>query len=57
MVVTPTTTTTYTAVCTVNGCSSDASKSATITVLNQTTPIITAASETVCSGGSVTLKG
>ncbi|CAH0996164.1 hypothetical protein EMA8858_02294 [Emticicia aquatica] len=55
MVVTPTTTTTYTAVCTVNGCSSDASKSATITVLNQTTPIITASSETVCSGGSVTL--
>ena len=54
MTVTPTTTTTYTAVCTVNGCASEPSKAATITVLTQT-PTIYATNDAVCSGGSVTL--
>ncbi len=55
MTVTPTITTTYTAICTVNGCASDPSKPATITVLNQTPPTITATAESVCIGGEVTL--
>ncbi len=55
MVVNPTVTTTYTAICTVNGCSSSPSKDAVITVLNQNPPTITASAETVCSGGAVIL--
>ena len=55
MVVTPTITTTYTAICTINGCTSNSSKPATITVFNQTPPTITASAESVCNGGSVTL--
>ncbi|SOE20437.1 conserved repeat domain-containing protein/gliding motility-associated C-terminal domain-containing protein [Spirosomataceae bacterium TFI 002] len=54
MVVNPTVTTTYTATCTVNGCVSESSIPATITVLTQE-PTITASSETVCAGTSVTL--
>ena len=55
MTVTPATTTTYTAICTVNGCVSNPSKPATITVINQTPPTIYATSDAVCSGGTVTL--
>ncbi|WP_435353597.1 SdrD B-like domain-containing protein [Emticicia sp. SJ17W-69] len=55
MIVTPTVTTSYSAICTVNGCTSEPSKSSTIEVINQTPPTITATSESVCSGGTVTL--
>jgi uncharacterized repeat protein (TIGR01451 family)/gliding motility-associated-like protein len=55
MTVTPIITTTYTAICTVNGCISEPSKNATITVINQTPPTITASSELVCSGKLITL--
>ncbi len=55
MVVTPTVTTTYTAICTINGCPSSPSKDAVITVIKLSPPTITASAETVCSGGSVTL--
>jgi uncharacterized repeat protein (TIGR01451 family) len=54
MVVRPMVNTTYTATCTVNGCVSNPSIPVTITVLTQV-PVITASSETVCSGGSTTL--
>ncbi len=56
MVVKPTVTTNYTAICTVNACSSSPSKDAIITVINQTPPTITASAETVCGGSSVTLN-
>ncbi len=55
MVVSPTVTTTYTAICTVNGCASVPSKDAVITVINPAPPTITASTETVCSGSSVVL--
>ncbi len=55
MVVSPTVTTTYTAICTVNGCASNPSKDAVITVINPAPPTITASAETVCSGNSVIL--
>ena len=55
MVVSPTVTTTYTAICTVNGCASVPSKDAVITVINPAPPTITASAETVCSGSSVVL--
>ncbi|HLO46499.1 MAG TPA: SdrD B-like domain-containing protein [Leadbetterella sp.] len=54
MVVRPTVNTTYSATCTVNSCVSPASVPVLITVITQT-PTITASSETVCSGGNVTL--
>lgn len=55
MIVTPTVTTSYSSICTVNGCTSEPSKSYTIEIINQIPPTITATSETVCSGGTVTL--
>lgn len=55
MIVTPTVTTIYTATCTINGCTSDPSKPATITVIKLNPPTITASEESVCNGGSTTL--
>lgn len=45
----------YTAVCTVNTCTSSPSKDALITLINLNPPTITASTETICSGGSVIL--
>ncbi|GAB3992727.1 hypothetical protein GCM10028807_26230 [Spirosoma daeguense] len=53
--VAPTTTTTYTASCVVGSCTSTASNSVTVTVLDPQAPVITASSENVCPGTSVTL--
>lgn len=52
--VSPTITTSYTAICNVNGCNSPASAPAKITV-SATAPTITATKETICNGGSSTL--
>ncbi|WP_428657071.1 SdrD B-like domain-containing protein [Runella sp.] len=54
IVVYPTATTTYTAVCNVNGCKAK-SKDYTIKVAPAVAPTITATSTTVCNGSSVTL--
>jgi uncharacterized repeat protein (TIGR01451 family)/gliding motility-associated-like protein len=55
MSVAPTSTSTYWAVCSVNGCVSDKSKESLITVLSET-PIITASNEMACIGTTVTLS-
>ena len=52
----PTTTTTYTATCTVDGCTSKPSEGSTITVSNPTVPIITCANTNICAGASATLN-
>ena len=56
MVVAPTVTTTYTAICTINGCSSNPSKDAVITVSLPTPPTITSTADSVCAGDSVVLS-
>ncbi|GAB3694307.1 hypothetical protein GCM10027592_15090 [Spirosoma flavus] len=53
--VAPTTTTTYTASCVVGNCTSGASNSVTITVVDPQAPVITASADQVCPGTSVTL--
>ncbi|TAF78533.1 MAG: DUF11 domain-containing protein, partial [Runella slithyformis] len=56
IVVTPTTTTSYSAVCSVNGCKSASSALYTITVAPLAAPVISASPSTViCTGGSVIL--
>lgn len=45
----------YTAICTINTCTSSPSKDAVITVISLTPPTITASTETICSGGSAIL--
>ncbi|MET3129444.1 hypothetical protein ABID42_004568 [Arcicella rosea] len=55
--VSPSTATTYTATCTVNGCVSTVSNSITVsvTVTKPTTPTITASNATICAGTNATL--
>ncbi|WP_381523531.1 SdrD B-like domain-containing protein [Spirosoma soli] len=53
--VSPTQTTTYTASCVVGSCTSAASNSIVVTVLDPQIPTITASAENVCPGTSVTL--
>ncbi|MBD2700531.1 DUF11 domain-containing protein [Spirosoma sp. BT702] len=53
--VAPTVTTTYTASCVVGNCTSTASNSVTITVVDPQAPVITASADQVCPGTSVTL--
>ncbi|MEA5140589.1 NHL domain-containing protein [Arcicella rigui] len=54
--VTPTKTTTYKALCTINACKSDSSLVATITVLSKpSTPTVTRNNATICAGSSATL--
>ncbi len=58
IVVTPSVTTTYTAICTKNGCNSGPSNAITVYVNTPTTPTITVSpSTTVCAGSTVTLTG
>ncbi|MCP1381405.1 T9SS type B sorting domain-containing protein [Runella salmonicolor] len=58
IVVTPAVTTTYTAICTKNGCSSGPSNAITVYVNTPTTPTIAASPSTsVCAGSTVTLTG
>ncbi|WP_460995573.1 SdrD B-like domain-containing protein, partial [Spirosoma harenae] len=52
---TPSVTTTYSASCVVNGCTSAASAPITVTVTEPETPVITASATEVCPGTSVTL--
>ncbi|WP_162628103.1 SdrD B-like domain-containing protein [Arcticibacterium luteifluviistationis] len=54
--VTPSTTTTYTAMCTVGTCTGDASGTVTIEVGEGQAPVITASSKNICSGDQVTLS-
>ncbi|AEI49377.1 conserved repeat domain protein [Runella slithyformis DSM 19594] len=58
IVVKPTVTTTYTAICTKNGCNSGPSNAITVYVNTPTTPTVTVSpSTTVCAGSTVTLTG
>ncbi|WP_332368278.1 SdrD B-like domain-containing protein [Spirosoma telluris] len=52
---TPTVTTTYTASCVIGQCTSVASNSIAITIVEPQTPTITASADNVCPGASVTL--
>lgn len=54
--VTPSTTTTYSASCSVGTCTSDASGTVTIEVGSGQSPVITASSNNICSGDEVTLS-
>ncbi|WP_162793711.1 SdrD B-like domain-containing protein [Runella rosea] len=56
IVVSPTATTTYTAICTVGQCVSNPSLPITVTVGNPAAPIISTDSTLLCAGQSVTLK-
>ncbi len=53
--VTPASTTTYTASCSVAGCISDPSNAIIVMVLDPKTPTITASADNICPGTSVTL--
>lgn len=55
ILVKPAVTTSYTVTCTINGCTSDPSKSYTITVKPLVIPIITATSKVTCAGSSINL--
>ncbi|MFN8356788.1 MAG: SdrD B-like domain-containing protein [Spirosomataceae bacterium] len=56
IIVSPTSTTAYTAVCKVGTCTSPVSETKTVQVKNPKTPVISASSTTICKGGDVTLK-
>ncbi len=52
LTVCPAKTTTYTATCTVKGCTSDASVGVTVTVVTMEAPVVKAAATTVCNTGT-----
>ena len=56
IVVTPTTTTSYTAVCKIGACTSQASVPVTVKVIDCVPPSISASAAVVCEGASVTLS-
>lgn len=55
IIVKPTVTTSYTATCTINGCTSDPSKAFTITVKPLVVPTISATNTVICAGSSTNL--